>query len=564
MALDLIISPADIVFARNPAIVQLRAAQTSGGDLYDATGVRADVEVLLADRFADGETLTVNYVEPDGNTVSVTFTASDPYPGVLDIPNDVSWGGTDAEYWDAVAAKVAANPFIGPFFTVAAVTVSGDLKLRIQAREVLNWTLVVTNSTGFTVTDTAETADSTPDNYKVRLEVYVEATYKGGDYALAAQLEGLPAAGTGDVYFDISSVLQAQCRASRVEPLVPVFTTDTPVLADNLRRYYVRYTEEYNNPVEVQPWDYIDTAYAIDGGVSQSLFAEGDMLAGLDETNSLLTWMPDGRTLAMNQPEYLAWYNFRHTDPVMPIVEVKWYSIVDGTLGGTDYKYGSAPTLFSDYETALIPIKPSLLGLDVLDDAYKFTVQVGWNDGGIPGFEFTPLSQVRTYFLDRDYQRSERYIQYLNGFGCPECWRCTGQWGKKLKVDRSQAERPLLPAYNALASDRFQYARSFDQSLTYRTGYVARGEADVLQELLIAGEIYDVTDAGYVPLMMTSSDFEVTDTDRDLHAYVFACLPRLDMKNYSKRTVVAGTPGAWQEVSGANWLDAFLVAWDVA
>jgi hypothetical protein len=560
MAIDLITPPSDIVFARNPVIWKLRAAQTSGGDSYDATGVRADLEILITDRFATGETMTVEYTDPDGTTETVVFTASDPYTAIDEIP-DNSWPGTDGDYWNTVAAIIATHPRLAPFFTVAAVTILGDLKIRIQAIEVFNWTLVVTNDAGFTVTDTAAAADATPDNYKVRLEVFFENTYKAGDYTLAAQLEGTPAATTGYLYFDISTVLAAQCRAARMEPLVPMYGIDVPVMADNLRRYYIRFTEEYDNPVVTQPWTYSDVKYAIDGGVSQMIFAESDVLAAMDVDDALFTWMPDGRTIGLNQPEYLNWFNFQHTDPVIPILEVKWYKVTDGTLGGTLYFYGTASQYFTDYETAIIPIMPSLLGLDAIDDAYKFTVQVGWDDGGIPGFAFIALSQVRTYFLDRDYQRSERYVQYLNSFGCPECWRCTGQYDKKLKVDRSLAERPLLPGYNELATDRFQFSRGFDHALTYRTGYISRGEAEVLQELLIAGDLYDVATDGYVPLQITSNDFAVTDTNQDLHAYVFACTPRLDSKNYSKKKVTIAGNGAWQEVDGSNWVDAFLVPW---
>lgn len=554
MPLTLIFAPENVAFARNPAIVKLRADADGGGTLYDAVGVAAELEYVMSDRFEENETLNVEYEEPDGTVTLVTLTAKPTYDGFDNRIPDDTFAGTDTEYWAAILEKVSQHPRIAPFFTVYVVAGSPN-KLTIVAKS-LGWTLEVTNDAGLTVNAVAEVASTLPANYKVKLEVFFENTYREGDYELAAQLEGIPEPGTGYVYFDLSSVLTAECRAARAEPLVPQFGTATPFLADNFRRYYYRYTEESGEPVEAENWTYADTKVAVDGGVSQALFAEGDFLGALDGENALLTWMPDGKKVGYDQPEYLAFYN--HTASTRSFyVRVIWYDITDGTAStATDY---FTPGLsVRSGEVGVFPVWPALFGLDLEPTAYKYTVQVGYT-----GISFTDESQARTYYIDREYYESERHLMYLNGFGVAETWRCTGEIRKSLRVARQTAAKPLLPDYNSLASDRFQYGRQFDVEFTYRTGFLTKSEAESLQELLIAGEVYDVAEAGYIPLQITGNDFRVTETRQELHAYEFVATPRLDMKNYSRKQLATIGSEAWLDEKDEPWWDEVTVAWEL-
>lgn len=553
MSLTLISSPTSL-FVRNPSIVKIRADQDGSGTLFDAVGITAHLAYSPANRFDTNETLTIVYDEPDGTSETVVFTAKAVYDDINEIP-DNSFAGTDTEYWGLVLDIVADHPRVAPFIAVTHTASGGDkLNFRLNSADA-GWDLEVTNTGGFTMTEDAATADATPDNYKVRLEVFFERTYRVGDYERVAQLEARPEAGTGYTWFDLSSVLAAECRAARNEPLVPVWGTDEPFLGDNFRRWYFRFTEEYGTPPVVQEWGYSAYLLGIDGGVSQSIFAEGDFLGGMDSTDAFFTWMPDGKRVALEQPEYLAWYN--HTNATRTVyLRVVWYDITDGSASSaTDY-FTPGISVRAD-ETVVFPVWPALFGLDSETNAYKYTVQVGYTS-----ISFSAQSQARTYYIDREYYESERFLMYLNGFGVPETWRCTGEWTKKIKIDRQTAVKPLLPGYNSLASDRYQFGRLWDNELIYRTGFLTAGEAEVLQEMLIAGELYDVSSDGYIPLQMTTESFTVVETRADLRSYQFSAQPRQDMKNYSKKKLSSLLAGAWQEVDGSSWFDAFLVAWE--
>ena len=249
MPLTLSAQPTSTAFARNQAIVKLRADTDLSGTLYDARGVYSTLSAAMSDRLATGDTVTVEYTEPDGTSEVVTFEAVGTPDEINEVP-DSTFSGSNSEYWNAVADAMGAHPRLAPFFTVQ---ITGNLEITIQARSTdTGWDIELTTDSGYTVADFTATASTLPDNYRVLLEVYFEDSYRAGDYRLAAQMDGTPEAGTGYVYFDISSVLSAECRAARSEPLVPVWSTDAPALADNLRRYYFRYTEEYGTPPAAQ------------------------------------------------------------------------------------------------------------------------------------------------------------------------------------------------------------------------------------------------------------------------------------------------------------------------
>ena len=546
-------TPGAICFAKNPVLFRLRSLDVSL-QTYAARGAVALLQAGSSDKFAAGESMTITYVETDGTTESVVFVASSTYIAPEDGIPDNTFAGSSSQYWEIVKNKVQAHHRIAPFFVITRTGPIGGNSIYITAIDTdPDFTVEVANTAGYTNTNTAAIADTTPDNYAVLMEVFVESTYKAGNYTLAAQLENTPDA-EGYLYFDISGILEAECRTGMIEPLVPVWSTADTALADNIRRYYIRFTEKYGAPAVNQEWEYDDVRLVMAGGISQSLFALGDFLGGMDIADALLTWMPDGRKIGLLQPEFLAWYNWDVATHLIKI-ERQWYDINDNTLSSSTFYFTALEV--AAHEVGLLPVNPTLLEVDIETDAYKYRVRV------LDADTEAELSQWRTYYIDRDYYESERYVMYLNGFGTPECWRCTGEWGKKLSVQRSVAETPLLPGYNELAVDRFQFARLYDNELTYRTGYITRAEAEVLQEMLIAGEVYDVSSEGYIPLRITANSFAVTDTNQDLHAYQFTAQPRLDMRNFSKKKLSSLLSGAWQEVGGEAWFDAFMVSWDL-
>lgn len=560
--LSLDTQPISLTFARNPVLFRFLATDDDGNP-FAAQGASDFIIVGSVTKLAAGTTLTLSWTDADGTSEAVVFTAVASPAAEDEIPDDTHVG-TAAEYWRTVASRIQAHSRVYPHLRVVRMPSGGGSKLVATARSTAaGWAVEWDCSVGFTNGPQGPTSDQTPINYRVVLELMAEKTYGAGDFRMVGQLEGLPDQ-DGYLWFDLSSILQVEARGTRTEPLVPAWDTAEPVICDNLRRYYVRYTEEYGDPVTVQPWQYTSIARVMDGGVSQRTFALSDVLAGLSASDCFLTWMPDGRRIGQNDPEYLPWYN--HTGATKQVVlQVIAYDVDTGTAGSTQYAYTSDPIDVADGQTLLIPVRPSTLeddlGAAFASDRYKLVVRVveSGTEGGTP----TYLSPSRTYYIDREYYESSRWLQYINGFGCPEQWRCTGTYSHSLNVTRRVATRALLPGADEFATDSYQYGADADPVFVYRTGFMRKGEAEVLQELLAAGEVYDVSADGYIPLRLTGDQFRITETRQALHSYSLEAVARLTMRNYSKVRVLAGDSNAWQEPGGASWFDTALVAWEL-
>jgi len=249
-------------------------------------------------------------------------------------------------------------------------------------------------------------------------------------------------------------------------------------------------------------------------------------------------------------------------------IEVVRYDVDTGAAAAALFVYEGNGIDVLPMESLIIPVGPAIvedaLGSTFLAaDHYKYVVRVVDESSDYEGGDPDYLSQPVTYYVDREYREASRYIQYANGFGAPETWRCTGEWSKRLQGTRQVATRPLQPGYSATASDTFQYARAFDPVFIYRTGYLRKGEAEVLQEMLIAGDLYDVSSEGYIPLRITDNRFDVTSTYEDIHAYQFSASPRLAMRNFSKKQVSGTVSDAWQEPNNDSWFDALTVPWNL-
>jgi len=562
MALNYVSSPPLRAFARNPLVFKLKSVD-GGGLPYGAQGVRSVTTAAQTARFTNGQTLSVSYTEPNGGITNLVFTATTTPTLITDIPSSSSVGYTNTSYWNKVREVVAQHFRVSPFFTVTAVIAAGNVTLTIQAVEAASgWSITGANSAGFTVVNTnTVTADTTPDNYRVHFEVFFESAHKSGTFERVAALESVPDA-AGFHYFDVSGVLSRECENALSKPSVPNAGTDEPVLADNLRRYYVRWAESSGTPVTYGVWSYWEMQEVLNGGISQLLFTEGDWLAARDATNCILSWMPDGKRVDDDTPEFLAWYNWQETAATV-VLELQWRHADTGVWVRTFELDVADKAVVQPGETLLIPIKPTLFGLDAQPNAYKFSVRVVDATSDWEGSNPTYLSPARTYYLDRDHYAGKRNLQYLNGFGVPETLRCLGEFAQKLNVQRETAESVLMPGYAAHDTERRHYATDFEVEFSYRTGFITRAEADVLQEMLAGREVFDVHDEGYVPLLVTSSQFEVTDTFRTLHAYTFNALPRLKMRNYAYTPPTTAGPDYWQAPDGSYWLDHNSQPWEI-
>ena len=559
--------PILISLARNPMVF--------GFDVTDADGVpygpkaaKAVAEMELGALQA-GETITIDYTEPDGISHSILFGADTaPADAINAFVEDPA---TLADYQD-IAAKMQAHFEIAPYFTIMATEPSpGTFNLTITAIETtddwtVSWDLSGVSGTTSEIATAAE-ADNTPDGLELLFDVFIEETYEAGDFKRVADLSERPTS-AGRVVFDISHILAAEGMRTLIDPPIPSFSADNVTKADNIRQYYIRYRLNYDDIVAspINPgdneWYYNTTSKVILGGISQNLFADYNFFGNLSASNSLLTWYPDGKTVGTAQPEFLPFINYTSGDLIVALQVTTTDS--DGATA-TVYKYTDYAITLARWETALIPCGFAQLGLDADAGIAKYTVRVVFKDIEVPENPVLVYSQARTYYVDYDYHLEERYLMYLNGFSVPMTLRCIGNFTNELEVDRQETVKILPPDYSATTAEEKQYAAEYDNYFTYRSGYLPKWEVDALQELPIYNVLYEVYEQGYMPLLVKNNRFPITETRQQLHSMEIVTVPALKARNFSNVSIpLAEETEGWRTSFPSFWKTVFGLTWKIA
>jgi len=560
MSLTIETQPAAIALSRNPMRFQIVALDDSS-ERYGTTGARAWMQFDVETGMPDTNTVTLEWTEPSGLASAITFTAVQLPDIITEIPADHEEYATFDEYLLAIAAVFNAHPAVVPFF-IAFVDEATN-RVYIESRsDSTDWTVEFTGSPGASITlgDSAATSNTPPEGYAVVLDVFVERDYASGEYVHAASLTAAPNQDS-EAWFDISGILHEEGLIGLPDPPLPVWGTDAPYLAPTLRNYYVRIVEL--NGAETTS-ELTDIKQYMLGGIAQNLFADYDFFTAMGEANSLLTWRPDARDVAVNSPEYLAWFNYTGD-----VAEVKLeFSFRTPSATETEYIYTNHGTDVPENGILIFPVglQTMLDKLAIENDAILFyQVRVLTNDSDPEG-TVTPLSQAQGYYVDRRYYEDVRFLQYLNGFWLPETVRCTGHFAQSLQVQREDSERILSPDYTSTTAEQFQYTEDWQQYFTYHTGYMRRFDLDALQELLIFGRAFEVYETGYIPLKLRGSSWKIHETGENLYTAQIETMPALRSLNYSNINIqiITEQEDGWELVAADYWRTVAGQVWQIA
>ena len=540
----LVKQPGAIALSRNPMVIEFLATDANGQP-YRAMGVRSELNAQHASDIVDGETLRIDYVEPDGSTGFVVFTARDQPNGPLEFVTKSTPGKTftNLGYWEEVAETINAYPQINQHFKVYAiendVVPNPDYSLWIEVVDIDSaWTLSFDisgiSTHPFTVNNFDTALPTTaPDNYAILVDLFFEVVYNSGEVERIAQLE-LPINQAGKAWVDLSEIIGPAVQNSLPRVQLPDYSDNTPVVADNLRQYSFRYREDYDNVVP--SWVSVTSRIAMAGGVTQDLFVAFDFLANLTATKALLTWYPSGKTVSPTQPEWISWYNFDGVDKSI-LLEVKTWT-ADSIDAITFYSYNTVDPVIGPSQVALLPVGPLQLAIET--DVKKYSVRVIDYDDYAASSTVTYLSEARSYYVDRLSYQEIRYVMYENGFGLPETLRTIGEFNDQLNIERSERSHVLAPDYDALSPQVSQYKAAYLNQYTFRSGYLGRLEVAALQELLIYNRAFEIQSDSYVPLHLTDNRYQIFNTSKFLNGVQFVAIRSLKDKIYMRRDPVGG------------------------
>lgn len=551
--------PDDLVLSGNPVLWKIRALDIEGMP-FMWKGARAELRSSDYIDIAEGDYFTISWTEPSGITWGQSFEAAASPSAITEIPSDASGYPTYLAYWEAIAEIVQSHQAIYPFFLVYAVDNGDGISLWVEAREYsTEWDVYFTIDNLTAPEFSAHTSDpetNAPDNYKVYIDVAIEATYGAGDFEIFATLEGIPGTDS-EAIFDLSGVLHNAIQHMLPTPPLPTWGSADIYLLDSLRTYYIRVwemaDEEGYTEVEQGP-----DKLAMCGGIAQNLFATYGFFDNLNADNSLLTWYPNNKKVSTEQPEYLPWYNYTGASKTIVLEYVRY------TISGAQpalYAFDIDPIEVGENRVAVIPCGYTQLDIDD-DEVLKYTVRVVDDDSDWEGGTPTYLSQPRTYYVDYNYYRSTRYLMYLNSFCAPQVLRCIGDLAEEMEVARQDSRHILQPNYNFAFAEIRQYDAEWTELFTYNTGWLSRTEARALQEMLAYNHIYEVSTYGYIPLYLLSQSFPITATRNTLHSIELKTKPALLSKFYSNILIpLSAEQEAWLTDLEEYWQTALALPW---
>jgi hypothetical protein len=559
--LTLIQEPYYAHFSRNPVCYTLQKPEEFPG--YYGHGQRV---IYNTPQFylPVGASLQFSWSGPEGPDVQTFQAVNTP-----DQPQHIQAGdpgGTFSQYLQLIAEKMITHPKLSPWFSASVELLGqGSWRIIFETKQVEEgWGLQIVPSLnilvgGVTISYEDYQPSLLPDNHRVYLEVFFEDVYKSGNYERVAQLNDIVDA-SGNVCFDLQDILESSIKASFQTPPIPPYDNDQAYRADNLRRYFIRYTETLGDPPTVSRWIYHSTKLLMCGGISQSRWSDcTDFFENINNLNSLLTWLPDGRKVTPDQPHYIHWIKPDDEEGYDLQILLKGYG--ENGLIFEDEIPLSLSSYPEWYEVTSIPVGYSQLNMSSYESLYgekilKYTVQVF--DASFPA-QKKVLSQERTYYVDCTYYECRREILYLNGFCLPEIIYLTGDTKKDLRVSRSVSAKVIDCSYKSINGEYFQYDQDFDNIYTYRSGFIRKVEAEALQELLIYNAAYEVFSSGYVPLLITDDKFSITECRQFLHEISFAAVRGLKQRSYSNAviecsdTIPACPDGSWVTPDDECW-----------
>lgn len=566
--ITLISIPPSPALSRNPVRYKLRSVDATGM-AYGPMGSSATLQITN-NAFQAGETVTLSYVDEDSLTTSITFTAAADPAGINQVQSHTV--GLTLTGAQQIAAKIQAHYRIAPFLIVSVEALSiNSFLFTARARDASRDWEVDWDGSGLTapvtVLQSPNAADNTPASYKVLLDIFFEDAYEAGTFTQVASLTATPDA-AGDMNFDLQRVLDGQCKYSLQEPPLPAVGNDAYLRADNLRRFYIRYREQYDDITDLaKAWNHLGTALVQHAGISQAAWASAnDFLANVTSATSILTYYPDRKVLGATQEDYLPWYNYTgsalQTVDLTDLVRLNITAYDEDNTATSSTKGLPVSLSIAAGETLLIPTGPAQLGIDAA--TVKYTVQLVRvvTSGGLDPV-ITELSPVRTFYVDHDYYEDPRTIFYLNSFGVPCSLRCTGELTESMQVERRVAQR-LLHDFTPDTQELYQSDRDYSAQYTYRSGHLRKSEAIALQDMLVENLAYEQGTDGYYSLQILTDSFQITETRQQLHQVTFQARRSLREINFSGSQamdtvdiadwLLEGEAGGWQlENENALW-----------
>lgn len=272
-------------------------------------------------------------------------------------------------------------------------------------------------------------------------QVWVERVYLSGTFEPVGQELEQPADAAGCTTFEVQELL---------EPFVALLPPALGQAAVQRQdgafcRFFLRYferTADGDGAITT-----VNTNYLLRGGLDYWEAAVGTWFSGYQAANlPFLTWEPVVKKVLPDQPEYLFFMV-----PRANVNSFRYFARLTWADGSTTDVLLADRTDVLRYEVFCLPAGPAQLDLPAREAAagqlvVRYTLDVLDEVGA-------PLSEVRTYLLDRRPAPVRRYFLYANSLGGWNTLVCRGRAARELATKTSASENARAAGYDPLRGD---------------------------------------------------------------------------------------------------------------
>jgi len=479
------------------------------------TTAGATINVLQSPYPVQDEKFTILWTSDIEHSETFTFRNSPDSSG-QQLPTGA--GAVDLyAYTQSVCEWLQMNPELYRDFIITAAT---DI-ITITARQlnVIAFSFSGVSCNGITISNVdGGTLKELRPNFKVLLEIY-ERSSAGVDTFIGLK-SGSPD-NDGYVLFDIANQIRNNYNPVPVWPQSSILI-ERPEL---LKQFYCRTAESYGS----DPVTYAMTTHSLFKGLYGGA---GKLKIGSLNNSSLtlledhvvnrqrfLTFHPAAKTVDINQPEKLSWYNYGNSFGTIKTKVTALYT--DGSERINTESFTSYTGKL--YEFLLTPSK--------LNSWYTWT----WvPNHTIYAFKFqilngsdTPLTEERIYTIDNLPYQENRYFVFLNSLGGFDTLRCTGVFEKNPEYKRNQVTKLLNFDFTHSSPEVVDININESQNYKASTGWLAlsgvsgKQMADYLRELFLSPAVWQFTTAGLERIKITSGDVLIDNDNMNLYSLNF-------------------------------------------
>lgn len=321
-----------------------------------------------------------------------------------------------------------------------------------------------------------------------------------------------PVDASGNVTFNFSEYLSVLLETN----LVPRFSWpfSTTILYRKFKNYilqfYAGFAERYDNTIRKIHFDL--PRNAVPGGLNRETIvayntAGQNFFSVTENVLSFMTWAPLEKMTSKTCPELL----FFHVPAKANYDQLNFVVIVTFTDNTTstfitsieDVSQNDVIELTVGYE------KLALATRYPTKTVYSWQVMLSNQDAQMD-------TERRVFILDNTFYQNERVFLFQNSFArAYDIIRLTGRGSVDIEVEFSTSSSETIGDYTALNAPVSKFGTSEVQRLKVNSGWLTRELKDFMRELLLSRQVFEYTENGLFPVIITNDKMKSFFQDND-------------------------------------------------